>query len=117
MRPVSLAPGCIVTFRMGRPVMAAARDQAARIIRGGSETAQDEAAPEASAQLADQLRTHVAEEARRRPAESHGTERPAAPAAGTADAAAKPGKRKFVMIGVLGLLALAAIGYGVYFVL
>ena len=32
-------------------------------------------------------------------------------------AAAKPGKRKFVMIGVLGLLALAAIGYAVYFVL
>jgi membrane fusion protein (multidrug efflux system) len=97
--------------------MAAARDQAARIIRGGSETAQDEAAPEASAQLADQLRTHVAEEARRRPAESHGTERPAAPPVGTAGAAAKPGKRKFVMIGVFGLLALAAIGYGVYFVL
>ena len=46
--------------------MAAARDQAARIVRGGSETAQDEAAPEVSAQLADQLRTHVAEEARRR---------------------------------------------------
>src|SRR4051794_12771510 len=101
---------------MGRPVMAATRDQAARIIRGGSETAQDdEAAPEASAQLAEQLRTHVAEEARRRPAESHGTERPAAAPAGTADATAKPGKRKFVMIGALGLLALAAIGYGVYF--
>src|SRR3954467_10866270 len=103
---------------MGRPVMAATRDQAARIIRGGSETAQDdEAAPEASAQLAEQLRTHVAEEARRRPAESHGTERPAAAPAGTADATAKPGKRKFVMIGALGLLALAAIGYGVYFFL
>ena len=96
--------------------MAAARDQAARIIRGGSETAQDEAAPEVSAQLADQLRTDVAEEARRRPAEAHGTERPAAPAAAT-DATAKPGKRKFIMIGVLGLLALAAIGYGTYFVL
>ncbi len=96
--------------------MAAARDQAARIIRGGSETAQDEAANEVSAQLADQLRTHVAEETRRRPAESHGAERPAAsPAADVA--AAKPGKRKFIMIGVFGLLALAAIGYGAYFVL
>ena len=94
--------------------MAAARDQAARIIRGGSETAQDEAAPEVSAQLADQLRTHVAEETRRRPAESHGTERAAASPAADATAA-KPGKRKFVMIGVFGLLALAAIGYGVYF--
>ena len=35
--------------------MAAARDQAARIVR---ETANDEAAPDAGAQLADQLRTH-----------------------------------------------------------
>jgi len=96
--------------------MAAARDQAARIIRGGSETAQDEAANEVSAQLADQLRTHVAEETRRRPAESHGAERPAASPA-TDVAAAKPGKRKFIMIGVFGLLALAAIGYGAYFVL
>ena len=52
--------------------MAAARDQAARIVRAGPETAEDEAAPEASAQLADQLRTHVAEEARRRPAEAPG---------------------------------------------
>jgi membrane fusion protein, multidrug efflux system len=94
--------------------MAAARDQAARIVR---ESANDEAAPEAGAQLADQLRTQVAEETKRRPAEAPGapvTEQPAAPSA-TASAA-KPGRRKFVMIGVLGLLALAAIGYGVYFV-
>jgi len=100
--------------------MAAARDQAARIIRAGPETAETEAVPEAGKPLADQLRTHVAEEAKRRPAEAPGAfeaERPSAPLAGTADAAAKPGKRKFIMIGVLGLLALAAIGYGVYFVL
>jgi membrane fusion protein, multidrug efflux system len=95
--------------------MAAARDQAARIVR---ETANDEAGPEAGAQLADQLRTHVAEETRRRPAEPPAAERPDAPPASVADpATSKPGKRKFVMIGVLGLLALAAIGYGVYFVL
>jgi membrane fusion protein (multidrug efflux system) len=97
--------------------MAAARDQAARIVRAESETANDEAAPEAGAQLADQLRTHVAEETRRRPAEQHGAERPAAPSADADAAAAKPGKRKFFMMGVLGLLALAAIGYGVYFIL
>ncbi|MDE5455003.1 HlyD family efflux transporter periplasmic adaptor subunit [Bradyrhizobium sp. CSA112] len=97
--------------------MAAARDQAARIVRAGSETANDEAAPEAGAQLADQLRTNVAEETRRRPAESPGAERPVAPSTGTDAAAAKSGKRKFVMIGALGLLALAAIGYGVYFVM
>ena len=101
--------------------MAAARDQAARIVRAEPETANDEAAPEAGAPLADQLRTIVAEETRRRPAEEPGApeaERPGAPPAGAADAAAaKPGKRKFIMIGALALLALAAIGYGVYFVL
>ena len=96
--------------------MAAARDQAARIVRGGSETAQGEVANEVGAPLADQLRTHVAEETRRRPAESHGAERAAASTA-TDTATAKPGRRKFIMIGVFGLLALAAIGYGVYFVL
>jgi len=42
--------------------MAAARDQAARIIRTGPETADGEAVRENSAHLADQLRTHVAEE-------------------------------------------------------
>jgi membrane fusion protein (multidrug efflux system) len=94
--------------------MAAARDQAARIVRTGPETAEDEAAREA----ADQLRTQVAEEPRRRPSETPDAERPDARSDAAADAAAaKPGKRKFVMIGVLGLLALAAIGYGVYFVL
>jgi membrane fusion protein (multidrug efflux system) len=97
--------------------MAAARDQAARIVRAESETANDEAAPETGAQLADQLRTHVAEETRRRPAEQHGAERPAAPSADADAAEAKPGKRKFFMMGVLGLLALAAIGYGVHFIL
>ncbi|XSC45259.1 HlyD family secretion protein [Bradyrhizobium sp. RDT10] len=101
--------------------MAAARDQAARIVRTGSETAQDEAAPESAAQLADQLRAHVAEETRRHPAEAPGApeaERPDTPPAGAADVAvAKPGKRKFVMIGAVALLALAAIGYGVHFVL
>src|SRR3989440_1142634 len=100
---------------MGRPVMAAARDQAARIVR---ETANDEAAPEAGAQLAEQLRTHVTDETRRRPAEPPSGPASEKPAAAAADAAAaKPAKRKFIMIGVLGLLALAAIGYGAYFVL
>jgi len=97
--------------------MAAARDQAARIVRAEPETADDEA----TAQPADQLRAHVPQETRHRPAEAPGApeaEKPGAPPANAADAsAARPGKRKFVMMGVLGLLALAAIGYGVYFVL
>jgi membrane fusion protein, multidrug efflux system len=98
--------------------MAAARDQAARVVRSGPETAEDEVSRDATAQLAEQLRTHVAEETKRRPAEAPAgpaTEHPAAPPAGTAAAAPKSGKRKFIMIGVFGLLALAAIGYGVYF--
>jgi membrane fusion protein, multidrug efflux system len=98
--------------------MAAARDQAARVVRSGPETAEDEVSRDATAQLAEQLRTHVAEETKRRPAEAPAgpaTEHPAAPPAGTAAAAPKSGKRKFIMIGVFGLLALAAVGYGVYF--
>jgi membrane fusion protein (multidrug efflux system) len=102
--------------------MAAARDQAARVVRTEPETAEDEVSRDATAQLADQLRTHVAEETRRRPADTPSgptTESPAKIAEKTADkpAAAKPGKRKFIMMGVFGLLALAAIGYGVYFLL
>src|SRR3979411_2246447 len=100
--------------------MAAARDQAARIIRTGPETAEGEAARDNSAQLADQLRTHVAEETRRHPAETPAapaTAKPAAPPAATAAAAPKSGKSKFAMMGVVALLALAALGYGTYFVL
>jgi membrane fusion protein (multidrug efflux system) len=100
--------------------MAAARDQAARVVRTGPETAEDGVSRDATAQLADQLRTHVAEETRRRPAETPAnpaTESPAVPPANNPAAAAKPGKRKFIMMGVFGLLALAAVGYGVYFLL
>ncbi|NOJ47430.1 HlyD family secretion protein [Bradyrhizobium archetypum] len=91
--------------------MAGAREQAARILHAGPETAEDEA------EVSAQPRTSVAEEIRRRPAEAPtapATEQPVAPTADTATA--KPGKRKFVMMGALGLLALAAIGYSAYFV-
>jgi len=69
--------------------MAAVRDQAARIIRTEPETAGGDAAGDTTAQLAD--RTHVAEETRRRPAETPGapaTEKPAAPSADAAKSAA-----------------------------
>jgi membrane fusion protein (multidrug efflux system) len=98
--------------------MAAARDQAARIIRSEPETAEGDAARDNSAHLADQLRTHVAEETKRRPAETPASPAPQMPAAPSADAAApKSGKRKFVMMGVAALLALAAASYGVHYVL
>jgi membrane fusion protein (multidrug efflux system) len=85
-------------------VMAAARDQAARILRPEPDVGED-----ASAAAAEQPRSPV-------------SEAPAAPAvvkpAGATQAAAPPsGKRKLVLMGILALLALAAAGYGVYFVL
>ncbi len=94
--------------------MAAARDQAARIVRGGPDSADGET------DVSAQPRAGAAEEARRRSAETPAapTDAPvAAPAGPAAAPAAKPRRSKFIMMGVLGLLALAAIGYGVYFVL
>src|SRR3954454_9718314 len=99
--------------------MAAARDQAARAIRTGPEMAEGEA-PRDPAQLAEQLR-HVAEDAKRPPdttPATPATDKPAAPpASATQPAAPKSGKRKFVMMGVLALLAIAAAGYGIYYTL
>jgi membrane fusion protein (multidrug efflux system) len=63
------------------------------------------------------LRTHVAEETRRRPAEpSPAIDKPqAAPVPPSAAAPAKPLRRRFVLMGVGLLLALAAAGYGVQY--
>jgi membrane fusion protein, multidrug efflux system len=103
--------------------MAAARDQAARIVRAGPDTAEDESVRDTSAALADRLHVHLTEDSvARRPAETPEdnpvTEPPAAaPAAAAQPAAAKPGKRKFVLMGILALLALGAASYGVYYVL
>ena len=103
--------------------MAAARDQAARVVRQQPEASARQE-PEAAtaedaardpAQLADQLRTHVAEETRRQPATAPGAPATAAPADAAQPAAPKSGKRKFVMMGVFALLALAAVSYGVYY--
>jgi membrane fusion protein (multidrug efflux system) len=98
--------------------MVAARDQAARIVRTGPEATEGEAASDASL-LAEQLRTHVAEETKRRPADAPGApagDKPAAPVAAT-PAPAKPGKRKFVLMAIAVLLALAAASYAVHWVL
>ena len=107
--------------------MAAARDQAARILRTEPDTAEGEAARDVSAALAEQLRAHLSEETvARRPAETPvgpvietpAVEKPAAaPTAAPAAAAPKSGKRKLVLIGVGTLLALAAASYGTYYVL
>jgi membrane fusion protein (multidrug efflux system) len=104
--------------------MAAARDQAARILRAEPDSAEGELARDVAAAPVDGLRAHPSEEtvARRlmeapvhdKPA----IDQPAAPPAAAAPAAVpKAGKRKFVLIGVGALLALAAASYGVHYVL
>src|SRR5258708_38728775 len=103
--------------------MAGARDQAARILRPESDTAEGEAARDASAALADQLRTHPSgETVARRPAEtpaSPGNEKPAvekpaaAPAAATASGAPESGRRKLVLMGIGTVPPLDAAAVGV----
>jgi membrane fusion protein, multidrug efflux system len=101
--------------------MAAARDQAARVLRAEVENTE----AERDAGLGEQLRTHVAEENRRQaeapaqPAEKPAVT-PAAPAQGAAPAPAAPpksGKSKFILFGFLALLALAGVSYGGYYML
>jgi membrane fusion protein (multidrug efflux system) len=101
--------------------MATSRDQAARVLRQEAvetTTADGEAATGTPAVLAEQLRSHVAEETKRRTNEAPEkpvTDQPAptAPAA----AAPKSGKRKFVMMGIGLVLALAAASYAGYYTL
>ena len=101
--------------------MAAARDQAARILRPEpDDTAEGESARDAA--LAESRRAHVSEETvARRPAETPGhpsIDRPAAaPAAAATTAARKSGKRRLVVTGIGALLALAAAAYGVNYVI
>ncbi len=93
--------------------MAAARDQAARIVRSEPEMAEDALAREASGDLGEQGRADEA----RRPAGAPPASAPEQPTASPAAPAPKPSKRKFVMIGVIGLLAIAAASYAAYYVL
>jgi membrane fusion protein, multidrug efflux system len=98
--------------------MAAARDQAARVIRVGQDTAEGDPVRDVPVAVADQLRTPNAEDVvARRPAETPAKpiiEQPAINAAApAAPAAAKSGKRKLVLPGIVALLALAGAAYGV----
>src|SRR5215475_3534578 len=98
--------------------MAVVRDQTARVLRAEPGEASGEKPAEAGAALAETLRAHVADEAKRRPAE---TPEPAVdkpvPAAQVSPAPKKGGLRKFVLMGFLALLALSAASYAVYYVL
>src|SRR3984893_5497841 len=98
--------------------MAAARDQAARILRPEPE-AEGTFARDASAASADQPHTHPSQErVGRRPVETPDRpaidkpSAPAAPAAAANPAAPKSGKRKLGLMGIGTLLALAALAYG-----
>jgi membrane fusion protein (multidrug efflux system) len=98
--------------------MAAARDQAARVLRAEPEAT--EAGHDAAAGIGEQLRTHVAEEGKRRPAETPAappSDKPAAPQDAASASAPKSGKRKFVLMGFVALLALAAAAYASYYLL
>jgi membrane fusion protein, multidrug efflux system len=99
--------------------MAAARDQAARILRSEPDSAENDAAHETSAVIADSIRAQLSDDttSRRAAEEKPAVAKPAAPAGSASPAAAKSGKRKFVLMGVAVLLALAAASYGVYWVL
>lgn len=110
--------------------MAVSRDQAARVLRQEAvettqEQAGDEARTEKSPVVAEQLRSHVAEETKRRTGEAPEkpvTDNPAptlpAPRASAVSAGApKSGKRKFVMMAVGLVSALAAASYAGYYTL
>ena len=60
--------------------MAAARDQAARILRTEPDTSGDEVANQASAEMADSTRAHVSDETARRPQEIPDRQTPDRPA-------------------------------------
>jgi membrane fusion protein (multidrug efflux system) len=90
--------------------MAGPRDQAARILRPEQDAAESGLPGAASSPVSPSP-------AARRP-EAPVTEKPAAaPAAATQPAAPKSGKRKIVLMGVGAVLALAAVAYGVNYVL
>src|SRR5216684_1878979 len=100
--------------------MAVARDQAARIVRSEPEAADGAATRDDSAALAESLRSHIAEETKRRPAETPAApvvEKPASAATATAAAPKSGNRRKFALMGVGLLLALAAASYGVHYLL
>jgi membrane fusion protein, multidrug efflux system len=95
--------------------MAAVRDQAARVLRNDAGEAEAQPARESSAGLAEQRR--AAEEAKRKPAETPAAPSVDKPAAPPSAARPKSGKRRFVLIGIFALLALAAASYGVHYFL
>jgi membrane fusion protein, multidrug efflux system len=104
--------------------MAAARDQAARILRPEPDRVESGIAREVSQSPAERADADPSEPTvGRRPEEAPdqpATDQPAAAPAADAVAVSrepKSGRRKLVLMGIVALLALAAAGYGGYYVL
>ncbi|WP_407176555.1 HlyD family secretion protein [Bradyrhizobium sp. STM 3562] len=101
--------------------MAAARDQAARILRPEPDKDEAGAAHDASAAAAETLRAPASDETKRRlpetPAPATDKPAPAAPQTSAPAPAKKSGKRKLVLTGIFALLALAVAAYGAYYLL
>ncbi|MGE5159536.1 MAG: HlyD family efflux transporter periplasmic adaptor subunit [Gemmatimonas sp.] len=98
--------------------MAAARDQAARILR--PETGEDEAGAVHEAAAAEPLRTPVGDEAKRKAPEtpSPATDRPAPASQDSGPAPAKrSGRRKLILTGIVTLLAIAVAAFATYYML
>jgi membrane fusion protein, multidrug efflux system len=99
-------------------VMAAVRDQAARVLRAEPDTAEAESARDTSAVLAESLRAHASDETvARRTADAPAIEQPAASEAAAAAAPKSGQRKKLILMGIGTLLALAAAGYGVHYLL
>jgi membrane fusion protein, multidrug efflux system len=99
--------------------MAAARDQAARIIRSEPDADESELAHAAPAEQrytapSDEPAVHGAPSAPTIDKPAPAIDASTAPAAATAP---KSGKRKFILMGIFALLALAAVSYGAYYML
>jgi membrane fusion protein (multidrug efflux system) len=106
-----ISSACDLLDRFQEAVMAGPRDQAARILRPEQDAAESGPAGAASSSPVS------TSPAARRP-EAPVTEKPAAaPTAATKPAAPKSGKRRLVLMGVGTVLALAAVAYGVNYVL
>jgi len=104
--------------------MAAARDQAARILREELEVTGNEgpkaSSEKASSEIAEPIRAHASDETTRRGpdvTDRPGVAKPVAAEAKVAPAAKPQNRKKTVFFGVVALLALAACAYGVHWFL
>jgi membrane fusion protein (multidrug efflux system) len=108
-------------YCIGEADMAAARDQAARVVRAGPDAAEAESSRDTAAVLAEQLRAQLADDVvARHPTEVPERtvpEKPAAAPPAATPASRKSSKRKLVLMGLGAALALAAVSYGTHYIL